>query len=514
MNRDPKVKHTHLAIFGIPVSNDTLENMVEKCTAEITTSTHGKDLFHVTTISCSLISRCYALRITRVNQPEILAIARKANVTLAPSRFLKIILRLLGSATADPVTASELFLGLCHSLGLREKGIFILGGAERNTKTTAVSLHDDFHGLRLVGIATPLIFTEGEDLINSHERDVLLIEQINASNADMLVVNLGSPKQELWFERVRHHLMVPLVFTVGDALKKIGINKEIAKPSSNGDQQNDQSEPDKGIGYWIKRGFRALRDSLKITWMAFPLVIYHTINRSVFQWIYETNTSTVIPNNTQLFLSAQRSVAFITLPPLIDASNAAALQHRFDEAASHDILVFNFREVRHIQPEGFYLLINAWQRRHQHNKEIYAFCISSDLKALMKVHRTWDFFKDTICDSAESLMARISQRGELTALYDTFTQQGELVVISLLGAVDNRVDFDAYLRKLTPIIGLKDCVLDLSYCTFIDNSGFAFLLTLRKQLQSQDRRLILRSVNRTLRRQFQTADIEMLFNFS
>jgi len=43
------------------------------------------------------------------------------------------------------------------------------------------------------------------------------IARINASNADLLWVGLGCPKQEMWMAEVREHLRVPCVLAVGQA---------------------------------------------------------------------------------------------------------------------------------------------------------------------------------------------------------------------------------------------------------------------------------------------------------
>lgn len=512
VTKTPNLDTQPVAIFGLPFTNAGLEGTTLQCMDAIRRNSYDADLFHITTFGVPLATKCFGWRTKTVHRSEPLSVARHANASLITSKYLRTICKLLGSPLAPPIDPTDLLNAICRELSKKDKSVFILGGVEKITKAAAIKLHDTFHGLRLVGIATPLIFTEGVDLINSKERDALLVEQINATHADMLIVNLGSPKQELWLERVRTQLKVPLVFTVGDLLTKIAAGKAILDTPS---KANDAKGETRTANYTNKQhtNHHSFLDNIKLTWMAIPLVVFHTVNRSVFQWFHEKNTSTAMPTGDRLFLSAYRSIAFISLPELIDETNVDLLKKKLEEVSIHDVVVLDFLKTRHIQPEGFHLLIEAWLNRQKQNKEIYGFYPTSDIKCLMRVHRTWDLFKEYLCNTSEALMSRLVSNGETIPFYDTFTQSDNRVVISILGALDHRVDFDAYLRKLTPIIGQKDCVLDLACCTFIDNSGFAFLLNLRKQLLSQERRLTLSRVSKPLRRQFRSTDVENLFEF-
>lgn len=496
-----------LALFGLPFSNGGLEDAAQQCIKSIRHNNFDTDLFHATSFDSSLLAKIYGWRTVSINQAELLSICRRANISIATSKYLRTICRCLGSRLNHTFSLTDLLNTICEELSKKEKSIFTLGGKESITKAAAVKLHDHFNGLRLVGIATPLIFTEGEDLINAPERDALLVEQINGTQADMLIVNLGTPKQELWLERARHQLKTPLVFTVGNLLEKIAENDIIGsfKPPK---EKSDDFQG--GFFKKISSLLHGCASVIKIVWMSIPLLFYHTINRSVFQWFHESETSTAMPKDGRLFLSANRSIAFITLPQLIDETNVTALRKRIEEAFTHDVIILDFLQTRHIQPEGFHLLIEACQKRQTQNKEMYGFRSTKDIKSLMKVHRIWDLFKDYLCDTPEMLLTHLSHHEDTTSFYDTFMQDGDLVTISVLGSFNHRIDYEAYLKKITPIIGQKNCVLDLSCCTLVDNRGFSFLLNLRKHLQSQGHRLKLTGVSKALKRQFKSARVDNL----
>lgn len=53
----------------------------------------------------------------------------------------------------------------------------------------------------------------------SHDEDVRVVEMINRSNADVLWVGLGCPKQECWMVEHRERLNVPVMLGVGQAFE-------------------------------------------------------------------------------------------------------------------------------------------------------------------------------------------------------------------------------------------------------------------------------------------------------
>lgn len=494
MIQDDLSKNLPLALLGLPLSNLNLVETVRECMERIQDNKQTGKVSYLSMIDSTLITKCYGWLPTTIDNPELLTILRHTTISSISGTFLERIGKLLGSSITPSYTPKELLFTLCQALSEKEKGVFLLGELEKETKNAAIDLHDKFTKLRIVGIATPPVFIEGEDLVNAKERDALLIEQINSSNADALIVNLGSAKQEVWLERVRQYLFVPLIVCVNHALSDISLF------------------PVQKASWTNKINFNSVWHSLKLMGMSLPLLFYHSLSRFLYHIFYAKSESSNKLQNSQLFLSTHRSIAVIVLPGIIDSTNAKNLMQRFEEAASHDALVFDFRNVFHIQPEGFYILLKVWLQRYKQNKEIYGIGTSADIECLMKLHHTWDIFHHTLCDSAEMLMSRLKAQ-EHTTFYDTFTQTENLVTIRILGALDNRIDYDLYMKKIIPIIGQKNCSIDFTYCTFIDNTGFAFLLNLRKHLHMQHHKLSLHSVTHPLSKQFKNAKLDTLFVF-
>lgn len=500
------VNSSSIALLGIAFQNISLDEGISTCLTLLKEKNALHPTKYLAAIGTKEITSLFGWSSSSILNPELLAILRKAEIATVSGKVLIALSKWLGSPVQQEITALTLLNNLILALGKEKKGIFLLGSTEKISKATAIDLHRFAPGLRIVGIATPHVYTDGGDIANAFERDALLLEQINTSNADLLVINFDSPKHEIWFERVKKHLKIPLA---------IGINSTF-KPVQNSVSQDVKKEPFGRINRLLaplsKMKMFSLINSLKIAWMLLPLVAFHNLNRLVFQLVHSQKHSHKLPKNNILFLSPRRTIAAISLPPLIDSANIVSLENRLEDAASHDILILDFRQVRHIQPEGFAFLINAWLRLKEKNKDFFGFCPTHDIKLLMQLHRTWDLFNNRMLFSADMLISHLPKNGNTAEFYDAIYRKGQRVGISLLGALDNSINYENYIKKLTPIISQKDCIIDFSYCTFVDNSGFAFLLTLRNLIRNQGCQLVLCSLTDSVRQQFRITKVDELFS--
>ena len=87
--------------------------------------------------------------------------------------------------------------------------VFLLGGVEGVAEEAAANMAARYPGLVIAGTHNGYFDAE-----ESYE----LIEQINASAPDLLIVCLGSPKQEIWMKRCADRLLVGMMIGLGGTL--------------------------------------------------------------------------------------------------------------------------------------------------------------------------------------------------------------------------------------------------------------------------------------------------------
>lgn len=134
-----------------------------------------------------------------------------ADVTLTDGMMLARLCRLFGAAHAERVYGPDVMLELCRRSPERGYRHFFYGGAPGVAETLAARLQEQFPGLRVVGTCSPPYRALSASEI---AEDLRLI---NDSQADVVWIGLGTPKQEIWMTDNRSRLRAPLLLGVGAA---------------------------------------------------------------------------------------------------------------------------------------------------------------------------------------------------------------------------------------------------------------------------------------------------------
>jgi N-acetylglucosaminyldiphosphoundecaprenol N-acetyl-beta-D-mannosaminyltransferase len=116
--------------------------------------------------------------------------------------------RLLGIPIRERVAGSTLFERLRQGSG-KKIAVYLFGGPNGVAETACKQLNSENKGMSCVGFESP-----GFGSIDDMSSDGI-IERINSSNADFLVVALGARKGQAWIEYNRHRLNVPVISHLG-----------------------------------------------------------------------------------------------------------------------------------------------------------------------------------------------------------------------------------------------------------------------------------------------------------
>lgn len=104
--------------------------------------------------------------------------------------------------------ASRRFCGDCTTA--HQLRVYLLGAAPGVGQRAAANIEDRWPGVQIIGCDSPAIGFEKRP----EESDVIL-NRIAAAEADVLIVGLGAPKQELWVQAHRHRIAAPVALCVG-----------------------------------------------------------------------------------------------------------------------------------------------------------------------------------------------------------------------------------------------------------------------------------------------------------
>lgn len=114
--------------------------------------------------------------------------------------------RFLAGSRLPRLTAADWLPLFCRSVASAEIPIFLLGGAPWVAEETAKRLRADHPRLQITGSHHGYL---------TEEDNRRLVAEINESGARILLVGMGTPRQELWIKQHRASLDVPVVWAVG-----------------------------------------------------------------------------------------------------------------------------------------------------------------------------------------------------------------------------------------------------------------------------------------------------------
>ena len=142
--------------------------------------------------------------------PEFRMIYARASLVLADGVPLLWAARFLGTPIREKLSGSDLFSDLCRLSAERGFRMFFLGGREGAAAKAAEAMYREHPGLQGVGVYCPPF---------GFERDTSECARIDAAltaaRPDILLVGLGSPKQEKWADRNSERLGIPVTMGVG-----------------------------------------------------------------------------------------------------------------------------------------------------------------------------------------------------------------------------------------------------------------------------------------------------------
>jgi N-acetylglucosaminyldiphosphoundecaprenol N-acetyl-beta-D-mannosaminyltransferase len=152
------------------------------------------------------------------NDSKILDLYRKYDLVLPDGYGVYIAGKFLHGkekAFEKILNGTDLYELLLKKADLRRWRIFFLGETENVLEALKRRLHDELPGLVIAGTHHGFVDLDDETVLSA----------INASNADILLIGMGAPKQDYWLWKYYHDLRVPVIMTVGAGIRFISGEK-------------------------------------------------------------------------------------------------------------------------------------------------------------------------------------------------------------------------------------------------------------------------------------------------
>ncbi len=200
-------------ILGIKIDTNTKEEILE----EIENCFDFNNKFYITTPNPEIILKSLKNeKYKNVLNNSYISIPDGIGVVIA-SRFLY-----KKKCIKERISGSDFVYDLLKICEEKNKRVFLLGGNTKEELDKVESnLLDKFNNLVISGKnigynKKNLILGENYTLIDIENKTNALIEQINCSNSDVILVALGAPKQELWiYENINSLNTIKIAIGIG-----------------------------------------------------------------------------------------------------------------------------------------------------------------------------------------------------------------------------------------------------------------------------------------------------------
>ena len=185
-----------ITILGIPVDVTTFAGMLAAIAGWIA---RGDRVYQICTVSPEFV-------MIAQDDAEFRRVLRSADLCVADGAGLLLAARYLGRPLPERVTGSDGVPLIAQRAAHEGWKLFLLGAAPGVAEQAAQKLQAQNPGLQIAGSYAGSPAPEEADAI---------IERVNRSGADILLVAYGAPRQDVWIARHRARLNVRVAMGVG-----------------------------------------------------------------------------------------------------------------------------------------------------------------------------------------------------------------------------------------------------------------------------------------------------------
>ncbi|SKA87639.1 N-acetylglucosaminyldiphosphoundecaprenol N-acetyl-beta-D-mannosaminyltransferase [Paucidesulfovibrio gracilis DSM 16080] len=191
-------------LFGLPLANLDRVQTLELCRTWLRAPRTGKGARYVAPTNVDTT-------VQAGTNPQLLAAYQAADLVPADGNPVVWASRILGQALPERVTGSDLIPALFAAADPADSlRVFLLGAAPGVAVRAAERIHARYPGTRVVDVDSPPFGFHLDPAENER-----LVRKVNASGADLLILGLGAPKQEIWIHAHAPRLNVKLAVCAG-----------------------------------------------------------------------------------------------------------------------------------------------------------------------------------------------------------------------------------------------------------------------------------------------------------
>lgn len=474
--------HTPTWLVGIPTACLGFEETVETVLQWATDTSEGLPPNYVATSNVDFLVKTLSWAPGSPRHPELQQVLREAAINTADGMPLVWASRLLGGNIRERVSGSDLVPEICRQAAERGVSVFLLGGESEVAEEAARRLRDAAPALDIAGIDSPFVHTEGIRLADEAPQDVGTSTLINTSGARILFVGFGNPKQEIWFRRNAHRLDARVVLGIGGTYNFLAgkIGRAPAWMQRTGLEWVHRlvSEPRR---LWKRYAI----GSIKLAAIFFPVFAAHSLLKIGRHF-------DAVKLSAEPMQRGLDSLSVLRVPDALGLANAASFVEvcqRHTDAT----LILDFSGCRFVDATGLGVMWWLQETCKASGRSLLLLDPHWRVRLLFRLHRADDVWQPYICRSLEACLFRIADALPGPGVFVSIEHCEETVVLHFLGSL--HTEETARLDKHALLSAVSGCavVVQLRYCSHVDNDGLGLLLQLANQAEREATRFLIDS---------------------
>lgn len=185
-------------IHGVNIDNVTMDEALDRVLVML----NGKNAQKIYTPNAEIIMQAQ-------RDEELKQLLNQADLLTADGAGVVLASKILGRRLKEKVSGYDLVKRILMNTDRRSTSFFIFGGQPGVSEQASVNILSEFPRANIVGFRNG--YFKDEDIPG-------ILEEINASKAEILLVGLGAPKQEKWIHAHAHELSCKVIMGVGGAI--------------------------------------------------------------------------------------------------------------------------------------------------------------------------------------------------------------------------------------------------------------------------------------------------------
>lgn len=495
--------------LGIPVDKLSLEQAIDRI-VDMTRNRDGNTHL-VSTLNVDFLVNSLGWAFTRPRHPELLNVLRNSDMVTADGFPIIWLSKIAGTPLTQRVTGSDMTPALARRAAREGLSLFLLGGGEGVAAAAGKTLQASNPGLKIAGTSAPFIHTQGPALADFAADDRVVLENINSSGADILLVGLGNPKQELWFNRNRHKLKVPVAIGVGGTFEFItGTVKRAPQWMQKLNLEWVYRISQDPARLWR----RYAKGLLKLAALTAPVLYYRAKEDLLYRGMRKADTPAI--DWRSLWSSREQSLAVLRLPRLLTRSYleqlVGSLQGQKSDTATR---LLDFSQVKHVEISGHQEFFSLAAALRDPASDISLLGMTAGVKRQLAACRIMDVLGENQEGNTLSALNSKTDKSRDQAFSCKSYMMGNTGLIFLAGRLDGeglaRIGFVESLRDSARD---RTCILDLRDVSLLESSAIAELYPLITDLQASDRgEILISGAGPNIRQMFRMSALEKPVRF-